>query len=142
MFVGDRQRSRRFACGEQGNRVGVVLEAGGRSTDVVGDNQVEFLALELATGVGLELIGLGGEADQGLTDRLAGTQPGEYVGGGLEHDLGNAFVLLELAVRSIASCICAAVSTETTSTPGGTGRSTVETSVTAAPLAAATSAIA
>ena len=46
------------------------------------------------------------------------------------------------AMRSMAACICAAVSTGTISTPADAGRSTVETSVTAAPRRAASSAIA
>ena len=52
-------------------------------------------------GVRLEVVGLGREADERLPGRLVGTQPGEDVGGRLEHDLGRAVVLLELVIGRI-----------------------------------------
>ena len=60
--------------------------------DVVGHDEVGALALELAGGVGDDVVGLGGEADEHLARALAGAQRGQDVGGGLEHDVGDAVV--------------------------------------------------
>ena len=129
--------------------------------------QIEALGDELRLGVGDEVVGLGGEADEHLTGALAGAEPGEDVGGRLEDDLGDAVALLQLAVgggRSGGSrrrrrpsrsrrhrrpplrsptCISAAVSTaHDRRHRRASGRATVETSVTSAPRAAASAAMA
>ena len=100
------------------------------------DDQVEALARAACSAALLdEVVGLGREADQHLARALVAPEVDEDVVGGLEHDLGDAVVLLELAVRrrlgpevgdrrrhhdrrrrrrrraSTASCISAAVST-------------------------------
>ena len=56
---------------QQRNGVGVVLEAHAGRGDVVGDDQVEVLGAELGGGVGDEIVGLGGEADEHLPGALA-----------------------------------------------------------------------
>ena len=99
------------------------------------------LRLQLVGGVGAQVVGLGGEADEHLAGAPAGAELGEDVGGGLEDDLGRAAGLLDLAGRrrrtgrksataaaitttsapsarlSTACSISAAVSTRTTSMP-------------------------
>ena len=65
--------------------------------DVVGDDQVEALGDELGRGVGDEVGGLGGEPDEHLARALGRAEAGEDVGRRLEHDLGHALVLLDLA---------------------------------------------
>ena len=83
---------------EDDRAVGVDLEAGIGFGDVVADDEVEALGCELLGGVLHEVVGLGREPDEHLTRRLVATEVDEEVVGGLEHDLGDAVVLLELAV--------------------------------------------
>ena len=85
------------AASDDGHLVGVVLEADARRRDVVGHDQVEVLAPELALRVGHDVVGLGREADQHLPGPGAPAQLGQDVGGGLEDDLGRSGVLLDLA---------------------------------------------
>ena len=61
------------------------------------------LAAQLGLGVGDQVVGLGGEADEHLARALGGAEPGEDVGRRLEDDLGHAVVLLDLAGRGRAS---------------------------------------
>jgi hypothetical protein len=86
-------------CGVDQGGVGVVGPEGGvGALDVVEDDQVEVLGLQLAAGPGQVVAGLGGEADQDLVGPAAAAQLGQGVRGRLEHDLGDAPVLLELAL--------------------------------------------
>ena len=82
---------------DQRDGVRVVLEADAGGADVVGDDQVEVLAAQLALGVGDEIVGLGGEPDERLARALGRAEPGEDVGRRLEHDVRDAAVLLDLA---------------------------------------------
>src|SRR3954467_5883118 len=100
---GDRTlvRQRDGGCGtgaaQQRDLVGVMLETDVGRADVVGDDEVEVLAPQLRLGVGHDIGGFGGEADQQLPRALARTEPGEDVGRRFEHDLGRTGILLHLA---------------------------------------------
>ena len=83
---------------EDHDLVGVVLEPGAGRRDVVGDDQVEVLAPELALGVLAERLGLGREPDQRLTRALRRSEASQDVGGRLEDDLGRPAFLLDLVV--------------------------------------------
>ena len=82
---------------QQRNGVGVVAEADAGRGDVVGDDQVEALGDQLGAGVGEEVGGLGGEPDEHLARSLRRAEAGEDVRRRLEHDVGHAVVLLDLA---------------------------------------------
>src|SRR4051812_14174340 len=68
---GDRGGGTRAA--QQRDLVGVVLEADVGGAHVVGDDEVEVLAPQLGLGVGHDIGGFGGEADQQLPRSLART---------------------------------------------------------------------
>ncbi len=75
-----------------------MLETGAWRRHVVGDDQVEPLAPELALGVRPERLGLGCKADQGLAGALRGAEAGEDVRRRLEEDLGRTAFLLDLVI--------------------------------------------
>ena len=75
---------------DDGHGVGVVLEADAGRRDVVGHDQVEALAAQLAGGVGGDVVGLGREPDEDLARALAPAELGQDVDGGLELDAGAA----------------------------------------------------
>ena len=153
---------------EDDRPVGVDLEAGVGLGDVVADDEVErACARSFSAACSTQVVGLGREADEHLARRLVAPEVDEEVVGGLEHDLGDALVLLELARPAAAlgrkSATAAAITIDVgvgargraprpasppRSAParsrrrGGAGRPMVVTSVTAAPRRAATSATA
>ena len=87
---------------EQQRPVGVDLEAGVGRAHVVGDDEVDPLGRELGRPRSrARSLGLGREPDHDLARPLGAAERGEDVGGGLEHDLGDAVGLLEL-LRSTA----------------------------------------
>src|SRR4029079_4897271 len=91
-LVRERDRRGGAAAPQQRDLVGVVLKAGVRRADVVGDDEIEVLAAQLRLGVGHDIARLGGETDQQLPGTLVGTKSGEDVGCRLEHDLRGAAV--------------------------------------------------
>src|SRR3954454_1863316 len=86
-LVRQRDRGGGTRAAQQRDLVGVVVEADVGRADVVGDDEVEVLAPQLRLGVGDDIGGFGGEADQQLPRPLAGAQPGEDVGRRFQDDL-------------------------------------------------------
>ena len=83
---------------QQRNRIGVVFEANSGLRDIIGDDQIDALGDEFGGGVGDEIVGLRGEADEHLTVAFAGSETGQDVGRRFEHDLRCAVTLLQFAV--------------------------------------------
>src|SRR4051794_10214258 len=86
-LVRQRDRGGDTRAAQQRNLVGVVLEADVGRADIVGDDEVEVLAAQLDLGVGQDIGGFGGEADQQLPGPLARAQAGKDVRRRLEDDL-------------------------------------------------------
>src|SRR5437763_351450 len=69
-FVGQGNSLLAAVCGEHGDGVGVVLEPDTRGGHVVGHDEVEPFAAQLADGVLPDVLGLGREADEDLARAL------------------------------------------------------------------------
>ncbi len=71
--------------------------------DLVGDEQIDALALELRLARRLDVAGLGREPHQAPVRGARSPELAEDVGRRLERELGGAVVLLQLAVGGLAS---------------------------------------
>src|SRR5947209_6841782 len=89
---------RRAVDSDDENFVGVVLEPGSGGGHVVGHDEIEVLAPKLVFGLAGYVERLGREPDQHLAGPLGRAEAGQDVGRRLEHDLGDAVVLLELVI--------------------------------------------
>src|SRR3954451_10987271 len=90
--------NRRAVDSDDENFVGVVLEPGAGGGHVVGHDEIEVLAPQLVLGLARHVERLGREADQDLPGPFGRAEAGQDVRGRLEHDLGDAVVLLELVI--------------------------------------------
>src|SRR4051794_38780286 len=79
---------------EDHHLVGVALEAGTGHRHVVGDDQIEALALELGPRVGHQVLGFGCEPDERLAGRFRAPEVDEEVVGRLELDVRHLVALL------------------------------------------------
>src|SRR3954452_23606391 len=80
--------------------VGLAAESGPRATDLVDHDEVEAFGLELATGGGLEVLGLGRKADQDAP-ALGTAEFGQDVGRRDQLEPRGARILLQLLAGDI-----------------------------------------
>ena len=98
--LGEQRKGLHTAVGvEDDGAIRVHLEARVGLRDVVADDEVEALGAQLVGRVLEQVVGLGREPDEHLARGLVAPEVDEEVVGGLEHDLRDPLVLLELAVR-------------------------------------------
>lgn len=102
-FILGHPRERHGAVGvHQQDLVAIGIEADVGARDIVGDHQVAALAGELGAGVGFEVGGFGGEADQGAVEAELGAGAAEDVGVADEFEREGPGILLDFARRDLS----------------------------------------
>ena len=100
-FVGEADRDHCCVGPKQAHSVGVVLESYASSADIVSNDKIEVLTPHLCLGVGDEIVGLCGEADQCLAGGLTLAETRQNVGSGLEDQIECPVIFFDLVVDNL-----------------------------------------